>query len=312
MLAVAADTLPRDDANWAYEMKWDGMRALAAVGDGGLRLTSRTGNDVTARYPELAELPAALADLDAVLDGEIVALDETGRPSFEQLQARMNVASGAAVQKLMVERPVVYMVFDVLWLAGHSTCEAPYPERRALLERLDLAGPHWQVPPSVSGGGATVLTTSIELGLEGVVAKRLDSLYLRGRRSDAWRKVKPHRAQEFVVGGALAGSGRLSGRLGSLLVGYHDDAGALQFAGRVGSGIDESARTRLEQLTRTRRRDTSPFATEPKLPLPTWLEPDLVVEVAFHEWTRTGRLRAPRYRGLRDDKPAAEVVREAG
>jgi bifunctional non-homologous end joining protein LigD len=144
-----------------------------------------------------------------------------------------------------------------------------------------------------------------------VVAKRLDSTYLPGRRADSWRKVKPHLGQEFVVGGWLPGAGRLEGQLGSLLVGYHDEDGALRFAGRVGSGIDASARAALEARLAPLRRATSPFADVPRLPNPVWVEPEVVVEVAFHQWTRGGVLRAPRYKGLRDDKPASEVVREA-
>ena len=201
------------------------------------------------------------------------------------------------------------MVFDVLWLDGHSTCELPYTDRRKLLEQLALAGPTWQTPPTTFGGGAAVLRAATELGLEGVVAKRLDSPYLPGRRSDAWRKVKPHHGQELVVGGWLPGAGRLEGRLGSLLVGYHDDEGALQYAGRVGSGIDETARRALVASSH-RCADTSPFARVPRLPDPVWVEPEVVVEVAFHEWTSAGVLRAPRYKGVRDDKPASDVVRE--
>ena len=311
MLAVLAETVPPDDGRWAFEMKWDGMRALVVVDDGVVSISSRAGNDATGRFPELLGLGEALGGVDAVLDGEIVALDDAGVPSFERLQPRMQAGTAAAVRRLAPEQPVVYMVFDVLWLAGHSTCDVPYTERRALLERLDLAGPWWQTPPTTIGGGEAVLATAEQLGLEGVVAKRLDSPYLPGRRADSWRKVKPHLGQELVVGGWLPGAGRLEGRLGSLLVGYHDAAGALQFAGRVGSGIDGSARAVLEARLAPLRRGTSPFASVPRLPDPTWVEPELVVEVAFHQWTSAGVLRAPRYRGLRDDKPASEVVREA-
>jgi bifunctional non-homologous end joining protein LigD len=253
---------------------------------------------------------AAAVGVDAVLDGEIVALDEAGVPSFEQLQPRMHAGSAAAVRQLVQERPIVYMVFDVLWLAGRSTLGLRYPDRRALLERLGLAGPAWQTPPTTEGGGAAALETSTQLGLEGIVAKRLDSTCLPGKRSDAWRKVKPHRRQELVVGGWLPGAGRLDGRLGSLLVGYYDAAGGLQFAGRVGSGIDETARALLEDRLAPLGRETSPFLTTPRLPAPRWVEPQVVVEVAFHQWTSGGSLRAPRYRGLRDDKPAVDVVRE--
>ena len=310
MLAVASDALPRDDEHWAYEVKWDGMRALLAIGGGAMTITTRQGNDASARFPELHPLAEALGSLDAVLDGEIVMLDAFGRPSFEQLQPRMHVASPSVARRLAHERPVVLMLFDVLWLDGHSTLELPYTNRRKLLERLALAGPAWQTPPTTIGGGDSVLLAASELGLEGVVAKRLDSTYRPGRRSDSWRKVKPALGQELVVGGWLPGAGRLEGRLGSLLVGYHDDDGTLQYAGRVGSGINEAERTRLERLLAPLGRDTSPFAPTPKLQSPTWVEPEIVVEVAFHEWTSSGVLRAPRYKGVRDDKPASEVVRE--
>jgi bifunctional non-homologous end joining protein LigD len=223
----------------------------------------------------------------------------------------MQAHGTAAVRERATQQPVVLMLFDVLWLAGHSTCDLPYRERRTLLEHLGLAGPSWQTPPTTYGGGDAVLEASRTLGLEGVVAKRIDSPYRPGRRADSWRKVKTTLGQELVVGGWLPGAGRLEGQLGSLLVGYHDaDDGSLQFAGRVGSGIDAVKREQLQRLLAPRRRRDSPFVQTPKLPSPQWVEPELVVEVAFHEWTSQGVLRAPRYKGLRDDKPAAEVVRE--
>lgn len=308
MLATPSKSLPVDDEHWAYEMKWDGMRALVGIDGDEVWLTSRAGNDATARFPELLPIGSALG-VDALLDGEIVALDESGAPSFELLQPRMQAHGRSAVQERAATTPVVLMLFDVLWLAGHSTLELPYHERRELLDRLGLAGPSWQTPPTTYGEGEAVRETSRALELEGVVAKRLDSLYLPGKRADAWRKVKTTLGQELVVGGWLPGAGRLEGQLGSLLVGYHDD-GELRFAGRVGSGIDAAKREHLERLLAPLARDDSPFATTPKLPSPQWVDPELVVEVAFHEWTSQGVLRAPRYRGLRDDKPAAEVVRE--
>ncbi len=311
MLAVAADDLPRDDEHWAYEMKWDGMRVLVTVEGGRVRLTSRTGNDVTGRFPELRPLGEALGAIEAVLDGEVVALDASGRPRFERLQPRIHVAAPAKARQLAAQDPVVVMLFDVLWLEGHLTVSLPYRERRALLERLHLAGPRWQTPPAHYGNGAAVLDTSRDLGLEGIVAKRVDSPYRPGERSDAWRKVKVITGQEFVVGGWLPGKGRLEGRLGSLLVGYHESPGGpLRYAGRVGSGIDESTRVQLETMLRSRARTTSPFTDPPRLPDAVWVRPDRVVEVAFHEWTSVGSLRAPRFRGLRDDKAARDVVRE--
>jgi bifunctional non-homologous end joining protein LigD len=309
MSAVAATEPPRDDEHWAFEMKWDGMRVLLFVEGGQLMLKSRRGNEVTSRYPELRALAESLGTTEVVLDGEIVALDDEGRPSFESLQPRLHVGSAAVARRLAAERPVVCMLFDLLWLDGHPTWELPYTERRRLLERLALSGPTWQTPPATVGGGAAVLHTADELGLEGVVAKRLDSAYQPGRRSDAWRKVKTTQGQEFVVGGWLPGAGRLEGKLGSLLVGYYDD-GVLRYAGRVGSGIDEAKRGTLETRVSSLVRSTSPFKTTPKLPDPQWVEPELVVDVRFQNWTGAGMLRAPRYRGLREDKDPSEVVRE--
>lgn len=311
MLATAAVALPRDDGTWSYEMKWDGMRAIVVVDGERVTLTTRLGNDATTRFPELAALGEVLGATDAVLDGEIVALDADGVPSFEALQPRMHAASTHAARAFAAERPVVLMLFDLLWLDGDSLCALPYRERRARLDALELRGSHWQTPPAARGDGDAVLATAQELGLEGVVAKRLDSTYQPGRRSDAWRKVKPTASQELVVGGWLSGRGRLEGRLGSLLVGYHDrPGGTLVYAGRVGSGLDETKRAVLEARLGGLARDASPFAATPKLPSPNWVEPDLVVDVAFHQWTSAGNLRAPRYRGLRTDRRAADVVRE--
>jgi bifunctional non-homologous end joining protein LigD len=310
MLAVPSKALPPDDGTWGFEMKWDGMRALVGVEGGDVWLTSRAGNDATRRFPELLAIGDALGGTDALLDGEIVALDARGVPSFELLQPRMQAHGEGAVRERAAAQPVVLMLFDVLWLAGHSTCDLPYRDRRVLLERLALAGPAFQTPPGTVGGGDAVLETSRALGLEGVVAKRLDSPYRPGRRADTWRKVKTTLGQELVVGGWLPGAGRLEGLLGSLLVGHHDGSGALRFAGRVGSGIDDAAREQLQRRLGPLRRDTSPFQATPRLPHPVWVDPEVVVEVAFHEWTSAGVLRAPRFRGVRDDKPAGEVVRE--
>src|SRR2546423_2765419 len=172
-------------------MKWDGMRALVGVEQGAVWATSRAGNDATARFPELAGLADALGDVDALLDGELVALDDRGVPSFERLQPRMQAASAGAIRQRVAEQPVAYMLFDVLWLDGRSTCELPYADRRVLVERLGLAGDALQTPPATVGDGGTVLEASQRLGLEGVVAKRLDSHYPPGRRGGARRKGEP-------------------------------------------------------------------------------------------------------------------------
>ena len=201
-------TRPPAGDGWAWELKWDGIRALAYVDGGRLRLFTRNGNEVTHRYPELRGLGVALGPRDAVLDGEIVALDENGRPSFELLQRRMHVESPSVIRRLAGEVPAVYMVFDVLWLDGHSLMSLPYRDRRARLHELDLTGASWQAPPHEVGDGAATREVSERFGLEGVVAKRLDSIYEPGRRSRQWIKIKYTTRQEFVVGGWLPGRTR--------------------------------------------------------------------------------------------------------
>jgi bifunctional non-homologous end joining protein LigD len=291
-------------------MKWDGVRAFVALAGGTIAMASRLGNDITDRYPEIAPLADALG-LEAVLDGEVVALDEAGRPRFERIQGRMHATRPKALS-LAETDPVVLMLFDVLRLDGQDLTPLPYAQRRELLERLALAGPAWQTPPAAAGGRRAAVAAASELGLEGVVAKRLDSLYLPGRRSTAWVKFKLERSQELVVGGWLPGEGRLTERLGSLLVGYYEES-ALRYGGRVGSGIDERTRDRLESVLARLRRGTCPFDPPPReraLIRANWAEPELVVQVRFREWTNAGRLRQPTFAGIRDDRRAKDVLRE--
>jgi bifunctional non-homologous end joining protein LigD len=305
-------TLPRDDEHWAYEVKWDGVRAIAHSEPGRLRLHSRNLLDITPRYPELGRLNRALSHHRAVLDGEVVALDADGRPSFGALQRRMHVGSESAVRRLARDAPVTYMIFDLLWLDGHSLMELPYVERRARLDELELGqGERWRVPDHVVGHGADLLAATAEQGLEGVIAKRLDSPYEPGRRSASWLKVKNVERQEVVVGGWMPGEGRRRDRIGSLLVGVGEDEG-LRYAGRVGTGFTEEELDRLAALLKPLERKDSPFAPgDPKPPRgAVFVDPRLVAEVEFREWTDNGQLRAPSYKGLRDDKPAELVVRE--
>src|ERR671933_769748 len=279
MLARLGD-LPRDDERWAYEIKWDGVRAIAHSEPGRLRFQSRNLHEITERYPELSRLNRALSHHRAVLDGEVVALDGEGRPSVGALQRRMHLASESAVRRLARETPVTYVIFDLLWLDGHSLMAEPYEERRSRLADLDLNGDRWRTPEYVVGHGAQVLAASAAQGLEGVVAKRLDSPYEPGRRSACWVKVKNTERQEVVVGGWLPGEGRRRERIGALLVGVREDW---------------------------------PFDA-PGPPAPprgaVWVEPRHVAEVEFREWTQGHQLRAPSYKGLRDDKPAELVIRE--
>ena len=315
MLATAG-RLPFDDTGWAYEMKWDGIRAISHIEAGRLRLMSRTGRDITSTYPELAGLAEAAGQAgasSAVLDGEIVALGPRGWPSFEAIQQRMNVTTASEVRILAGQVPVTYLAFDLLGLNGHAVLDLPYGERRALLDDLNLNGRHWQTPPSFTDeAGADVLAMSRQQHMEGVVAKRLASRYEPGRRSASWIKVKNIRRQEAVVGGWQPGERGRSGRIGSLLIGVQADAG-LAYAGHVGTGFTQQTLRMLARLLAPLRRDTSPFATEvppEHARSAVWVEPRLVVEVAFTEWTSAGRLRAPAFKGLRDDKDPAEVVRE--
>jgi bifunctional non-homologous end joining protein LigD len=318
MLARTAARPPAEDG-WAFEIKWDGVRALAYLDDA-LRLESRTGEDLTNRYPELGGL-AADVDRPTILDGEIVAFDEQGRPSFQRLQARMGLTSQRQVELRSSEVPVTYMAFDVLYRDDALTIELPYEERRELLAAMELDGPSWQAPAHHLGEGAALLAATRDQQLEGVVAKRLGSTYRPGRRTHDWLKVRNTRSQELVIGGWMPGEGGRSGRMGSLLVGYWDSTAEeegrlgrpplLVFAGGVGTGFTQDELDRLTRMLTARSRDESPFDVGgPKRRGARWCEPELVCEVEFREWTRDGTLRAPSYKGLREDKDPREVVRE--
>ena len=306
-------TLPRDDEHWAFEVKWDGVRAICHSEPGRMRLHSRNLLDITPRYPEVGRLNRALSHHRAVLDGEIVALDAEGKPSFGALQRRMHVGSESTVRRLAKEAPVTYVIFDLLWLDGHSLMGLPYTERRARLAELELGdGGRWRVPDYVVGHGEQLLAATEQQGLEGVIAKRLDSPYEPGRRTPCWLKIKNVERQEVVVGGWVPGDGKRRDRIGALLVGVRDDDGALRHVGRVGTGFTEAELDRLAEKLRPLEREDSPFAPGgPKIPRgAVFAEPELVAEVEFREWTDGGQLRAPSYKGLRDDKPAELVVRE--
>jgi bifunctional non-homologous end joining protein LigD len=315
MMARPATDLPPNQRRWSFEVKWDGVRAIAYVQPGRLRLESRNLNDITNTYPELRGLVGALGMHEAVFDGEIVAFDESDpahpRPSFERLQSRMNVTAPTAVRRLMRSTPVVYAIFDLLYLDGHSLIDLPYSERRARLESLDLKGPAWRVPAAHAGNGTQLLEATAKQGLEGVVAKRLDTRYEPGRRSGAWLKVKNTLRQELVIAGWIPGEGRRTARIGALLMGFYED-GKFRYAGRVGTGFTEKTLDDLRKRLAPLKRDTSPFDIAPRLPREAvFVEPRLVAEIEFREWTTERVMRAPSFKGLREDKPAAEVVVEA-
>jgi bifunctional non-homologous end joining protein LigD len=301
MLATAVSTLPSGDG-WAYEFKWDGVRALLEVNDRGARLVSRQGNDISAGYPELI---AQAADIgDGLFDGEIVAF-VAGRPSFDRLQTRMHLRGKAEVARMATECPVTYVLFDVLRRYGVDVTARPYSERRATLERFVEEHPGWTLSPSFDDGPATELVAR-DHGLEGVIAKRVDSRYRPGARTDDWRKLRFVRAGEFVVIGWEAAPEHPN-TLSSLVLAMVDD-GDLRYAGRVGSGLTGREATRLKALL-TERAD-SPVAGVPP-PIRgrrlRWVEPRVVVEVEFLMWTDDRKLRAPVYRGIRTDKTVAEA-----
>jgi bifunctional non-homologous end joining protein LigD len=304
MLAKSGE-LPGDDG-WAYEIKWDGVRALAFVEGGRIRLASRNQNNITPRYPELSALGRALGTHEAILDGEVVAF-ENGVPSFQRLQRRMHLTSETQVRRLAQSEPVVYIVFDLIWLDGHSVMELSYADRRSLLAKLELSGPAWQSPAHHVGDGEAMLAASRAQGLEGVVAKRLDCPYIPGRRSPGWVKVKNKRTADVVVGGWMPGEGSRSGRLGALVIGFHDGDGELRYAGRAGSGFTEAELRRVQALLEPLARADSPFAgTQP--PKDTHhVEPRLVASVEYTDLTEAGTLRHPVYKGLRDDIDPKDV-----
>lgn len=344
MLATAGSERDLGEDEWAFEMKWDGIRAIALLdGAGEVRLLSRNGNDVTASYPEIVDgLRAAIPDTSAVLDGEIVALDHVGRPSFGLLQNRMNLGAAEA-RAAMARIPVHYLLFDLLERRGHSLMPEFYDARREALAGLLAAtadGARIQVPPALEGDYADALRTSRMLGLEGIVAKRRTAAYSPGRRSRAWIKVKHTLMQEVVIGGWRPGTGNRADTVGALLLGIPragvsghavsgeavsgvrgpgepDDgmlgvgqaAGGLVYVGRVGTGFSErdlaAALTLLQPLTAPE----SPFLEVPRLDARDahWVQPVLVGEVEFGEWTKAGRLRHPSWRGWRTDKEAGDV-----
>jgi bifunctional non-homologous end joining protein LigD len=303
MLATLADEIPAG-GDWLFEPKWDGYRALGYVRGSEARLVSRNGNDLTARFPDVArQLAHAVRSPDCVADGEIVALDERGRASF------------SAMQQGKPGTRFVYEVFDVLEIDGTPLLELPLTERRARLEQLlDQRNPAVQLSGVFEDGNA-LLEAAKEQGLEGVMAKKPGSSYLEGKRTRDWLKIKTHGRQEFVIAGWTKGQGRREGRFGSLVLGTYADDGTLRWVGNCGTGFTDKTIDELLEKLEPLRRDSSPFAVVPKMPKirkgdVVWVEPKLVCEVSFAEWTHDGHLRAPSFEGLRDDKPAQEVRRE--
>jgi bifunctional non-homologous end joining protein LigD len=307
MLAIAGD--PPGGPGWAFEFKWDGVRAVTGVAGEQVRAQSRLGNEVTAGYPELTDLVELLDGRPALLDGELVALDAAGRPDFGTLQQRMHVRQPVAE---LVERvPVTYLVFDVLHLDGTSLLREPYDRRRELLEGLGIAGARVRVPPANPGiSGEQLLDVARAHGLEGVVGKRRTARYEPGKRSPTWIKTALLHTQEVVVGGWTTGEGRRASTLGALLLGAYDENDELRYLGHVGTGFTEGALQHLLRELNTREQPESPFDEEvPRAEArkARWVRPELVGEVVYRVLTAEGRLRHSAWRGLRADKKPGDA-----
>jgi bifunctional non-homologous end joining protein LigD len=307
MLAALRHELPEDEERYGWELKWDGLRAIVYVSGGKVRLVSRNDKEMAESYPELAVI-AERVSTPVILDGEIVAL-HGGRPDFGRLQSRMHVLQPD--EKLLRAAPVQYYVFDLLHQGRDPLLDLPYTERRARLEKLGLDTDPVHTPPWHRGGAAGVLADSIAKGLEGVVGKPLDSGYHPDQRRD-WIKVKNVRQQEVIVCGWKPGAGSRADTIGSLLVGIYDGR-TLRYVGHVGTGFTRDMLAELMRELAPLGRDTSPFDT----PVPAqhardahWVEPNLVGEVSFAEWTTDMILRQPSWRGLRIDKEPRDVHRE--
>jgi len=296
---------PFSDDGWVYEPKLDGVRALASRDGKAVTLTSRSGRPLERTYPELVDAVAADPCRDFVADGEIVAF-EGGLTSFSRLQGRMGLTDPDAARRTGIA--VHLYLFDLLWLHGHDTTELQLHRRKRLLRgALVFDGPIHFVTHR-DERGEELFEEACAKGMEGLIAKRADSLYRPGRSRD-WLKLKCSQQQELVIGGFTASKGARR-EFGALLVGYYE-GGTLCYAGKVGSGFDHATLERLGDRLRELEVDGSPFASvRPVPPDSHWVAPELVVEVAFGEWTRDGRLRHPRFLGLRDDRAAADVVRE--
>jgi bifunctional non-homologous end joining protein LigD len=307
MMAVL-ETAPFDADGWLYEVKWDGHRCLAALG-GATRLTSRTGRDVTTQFPELLEMHRQLAARNAVVDGEIVALDRDGRPSFQRMQDRFHRPADELARR-QDRVPIQFLAFDLLWLDGVSLLEEPLAERRARLAEVFVETGRLRLSQAVSGRGTDLFEHVKRLGLEGLIAKRAASPYRPGKRSPDWRKVKTKHQQDCVIVGWTPGKGVRESTLGSLLLALYDDRGRLGYVGNVGTGFSQSFLATLVEELRAHETARPPLDPAPAIRGVHWVRPELVCEVEYQSWTDDGRLRAASFKGLRPDKLPRDARRE--
>lgn len=305
MLASLSET-PPDGPGWVYEIKWDGVRALAYVQNSGVRIVGRKGTPMDRQYPELAKIPEAVNASTAILDGEIATVDEKGRPSFERLQPRIMASDAGAITQLMKSRPVQFYAFDLLYLNGRDLRGQPLEERKRLLQSVIEPGGVVRYSEHFPGPAAELLAVVRAQGLEGLVAKRLDGRYSETRSRD-WVKIKVNQEQEFVICGHLPGE---RAHFGSLILGVFD-GGVLTWAGNVGTGFDTKMMAAIRAQLDPLETDTRPFAgkTPRELAAAVWVKPLLVCSCKFLEWTSEGRLRAPVFLGMRPDIDPAECLR---
>jgi len=311
---------PFSSPEWFFEPKLDGVRALSFVQHGNVSIFSRRGLDATQQYPNIVEELREQVEPRMVLDGEIVAFDENGVPSFQELQQRLNLMRESDIKRAESQVPVFYYVFDILYAGGYDLRGARLEQRKRLLRQLLMPTERVRLVEHFEQDGEVAYRVAVEHGLEGLLAKRRDSVYESGRRSKNWMKIKSTKEGEFVIGGYTEGGGWRSGTFGSLLLGYYDDAGRLRYAGHVGTGFNDRTlrilKEKLEALRTTERlfaeepsRAGMPFGRPKNAPV-TWVKPELVAQVRYAQWTKDGVLRAPSFLGLREDKTPADVRRE--
>lgn len=304
MLATLADEAFDDDA-WFFEPKWDGVRAIATC-DTATQLMSRNSKDITGGYPELHKMHEQLVAFDAMVDGEIVAMDG-GVPSFEKLQSRMHVRNPKDVERLARTTPVTFVAFDLIYLDGRSLVKMPMKDRRQLLEATVVQTPWVQLSPSIKGDGLALFTVAEEKNLEGIIAKKATSLYEPGKRSRAWLKIKTVLDADVVVGGWTHGGGNRSGAIGALLMGAYDGK-EFRYVGSVGTGFDRKSLELVASKLKPLETNESPFAKESlkgerkDVRNASWVKPELVAKVEYRQLTGAGKLRAPAFKGLREDK----------
>jgi bifunctional non-homologous end joining protein LigD len=308
MLASPGD-MPADAAQWAFEYKWDGIRALCYWDGQRVRLESRNLRDITAQYPDLLATRRELGAGALILDGEIIALDRSGRPSFAILQQRMHLSPARAAERA-ITLPVQYYIFDLLWHRGRSLMHLPYRRRRRALEKLKLLHPAWRLPPSHVGKGPIMLEVAASRHLEGIIAKRPESTYQPGRRSPDWIKIKLIKEQEFVVGGWEPRRENTE-QVAALLLGFYPSGGRrLRFAGRVGTGFTSETHRMLIAKLRRLARASSPFDGRSGGRTARYVTPRLVAQVAYRRWPAGAQLQQASFLGLRDDKAPREVIIE--